>query len=54
MPNHSILSEDVLQRCAQRAAGYDRENRFFMEDFEDLREANIYWRQCQRNSVVLD
>src|SRR5262249_21986100 len=39
MSSHSILSEDLLQRCAQRAAGYDRDNRFFMEDFEELREA---------------
>ena len=39
MPSHSILSEDLLERCAQRAAAYDRENRFFLEDFEELREA---------------
>ena len=39
MPSHSILSDDLLERCAQRAAGYDRENRFFFEDFEELREA---------------
>ena len=37
MPSHSILSEDLLERCAQRAAVYDRENRFFFEDFEELR-----------------
>src|ERR1700757_4117933 len=35
----SGLSDDLLERCAQRAAGYDRENRFFFEDFEELREA---------------
>ena len=40
MPSQPILSEELLQRCAQRAAGYDRENRFFFEDFEDLREAS--------------
>ena len=34
-----LLSDDLLERCAQRAAGYDRENRFFFEDFEELREA---------------
>jgi Acyl-CoA dehydrogenase, N-terminal domain len=34
-----VLSDDLLERCAQRAAGYDRENRFFFEDFEELREA---------------
>ena len=34
-----VLSDDLLARCAERAAGYDRENRFFFEDFEDLRQA---------------
>ena len=33
------LSEDVLARFAERAGSYDRENRFFHEDFEDLRTA---------------
>jgi alkylation response protein AidB-like acyl-CoA dehydrogenase len=36
-PAFSVLPEDVLQRCAERAATYDRENRFFSEDFEELR-----------------
>lgn len=40
MPSRPILSEDLLQRCAERATGYDRENRFFFEDFEELRQAN--------------
>ncbi len=35
----SVLSDDLLERCAQRAAAYDRENRFFFEDFEELRQA---------------
>jgi alkylation response protein AidB-like acyl-CoA dehydrogenase len=35
----SVLSDDLLDRCAQRAALYDRENRFFFEDFEELRQA---------------
>ncbi len=35
----SVLSEDLLSRCAQRAPIYDRENRFFSEDFEELRKA---------------
>jgi alkylation response protein AidB-like acyl-CoA dehydrogenase len=35
----SVLSDDLVERCAQRAAGYDRENRFFFEDFGELREA---------------
>jgi alkylation response protein AidB-like acyl-CoA dehydrogenase len=37
--NTSILSDDTLQRFAERCAGYDRENRFFQEDFDDLRRA---------------
>ena len=35
----SVLTDDLLERCAQRAAGYDRDNRFFFEDFDELREA---------------
>jgi alkylation response protein AidB-like acyl-CoA dehydrogenase len=34
-----ILSNELLTRCHERAAIYDRENRFFHEDFEDLRAA---------------
>lgn len=34
-----ILSEDLLARCEKRAPVYDRENRFFQEDFDELREA---------------
>ncbi len=33
----SILSEEMLARFAARADAYDRENRFFDEDFEELR-----------------
>jgi alkylation response protein AidB-like acyl-CoA dehydrogenase len=33
-----VLPDDLLDRCAERAAVYDRENRFFHEDFEELRE----------------
>ena len=33
------LGDDLLARCASRAATYDRENRFFDEDFQELREA---------------
>gem|GEM_PF-1867957 len=25
----SVLSEDLLKRCADRAAGYDQDNKFF-------------------------
>jgi alkylation response protein AidB-like acyl-CoA dehydrogenase len=35
----SPLTEDLLTACAARAAGYDRDNRFFDEDFDDLRAA---------------
>src|SRR5688572_23530715 len=34
-----ILSADLLARCEERAPIYDRENRFFQEDFDELREA---------------
>jgi alkylation response protein AidB-like acyl-CoA dehydrogenase len=34
-----VLSEEQLARFAARAATYDRENRFFQEDFEELRAA---------------
>ena len=36
--NH-ILTDDLLDRCAARTADYDRDNRFFFEDFEELKEA---------------
>ena len=35
----AVLSDELLDRCAARVATYDRENRFFSEDFEDLKEA---------------
>lgn len=35
----SILSDELLARCHQRAPIYDRENRFFFEDLEELRSA---------------
>jgi len=38
-----LLSEDMLQRFDERAPVYDRENRFFTEDFEEL-EASGYLR----------
>jgi alkylation response protein AidB-like acyl-CoA dehydrogenase len=34
-----LLSEEILARCYDRAPVYDRENRFFDEDFEELRQA---------------
>jgi alkylation response protein AidB-like acyl-CoA dehydrogenase len=34
-----ILTDEMLQRFGQRAPGYDRDNRFFQEDFDELRSA---------------
>jgi alkylation response protein AidB-like acyl-CoA dehydrogenase len=34
-----LLSEEMLARFAERAPVYDRENRFFQEDFEELMAA---------------
>ena len=34
-----VLSDKLLHQFADRAGGYDRENRFFHEDFEDLKRA---------------
>jgi alkylation response protein AidB-like acyl-CoA dehydrogenase len=34
-----LLSDGQLERFRGRAAGYDRDNRFFAEDFEELRQA---------------
>jgi alkylation response protein AidB-like acyl-CoA dehydrogenase len=39
MPVLSVLTDDLLARCGERAAGYDRENRFFDEDFDELKRA---------------
>ena len=34
-----VLKDDMLQRFAARAPAYDRDNRFFTEDFDELRES---------------
>ena len=34
-----ILSDDILTRCRERAPIYDQANRFFTEDFEELKNA---------------
>jgi hypothetical protein len=39
-PPASILSDDMLARFGERAPVYDRENRFFSDDFEELRQAD--------------
>lgn len=33
-----FIPDDLLERAGKRAAGYDHENRFFWEDFHELRE----------------
>ena len=40
MPIHDpILCDALLHRFAERAPAYDKENRFFHEDFADLQDA---------------
>ncbi|HEV2149028.1 MAG TPA: acyl-CoA dehydrogenase family protein [Longimicrobiaceae bacterium] len=34
-----VLTDEMLQRFQQRAPQYDRENRFFAEDFDELRDS---------------
>jgi alkylation response protein AidB-like acyl-CoA dehydrogenase len=34
-----LLSEALLQGCRDRAAGYDRDNKFCQEDFDELKKA---------------
>ena len=35
----SVLTDEILIRCHERSAGYDQENTFFTEDFQELQEA---------------
>jgi alkylation response protein AidB-like acyl-CoA dehydrogenase len=35
----TVLSDALLARCGERAATYDRENRFFSDDFKELEAA---------------
>src|SRR5258705_12756325 len=35
----SMLTDAMLKRFADRAPGYDRENRFFTEDFAEMKQA---------------
>jgi alkylation response protein AidB-like acyl-CoA dehydrogenase len=39
VPSTSVLTETILNNCAERAAAYDRDNRFFQEDFDELKAA---------------
>ena len=34
-----VLSQEILNRCWERAPGYDQNNTFFTEDFEELKNA---------------
>lgn len=34
-----VLSDAMLEKFFERAPKYDRENRFFQEDFDDLKAA---------------
>jgi alkylation response protein AidB-like acyl-CoA dehydrogenase len=38
-PPGPVLPDDMLERFQARASAYDRENRFFFEDFEELRNS---------------
>ncbi len=40
-PTRELLSDDMLARFDERAPVYDRENRFFDEDFEELRSSGF-------------
>jgi len=35
----AVLTQALLERCRERAAGYDRENRFCQDDFDELKAA---------------
>lgn len=37
-PNQSLLNQELLAACSSRAGSYDRANKFFTEDFEQLKE----------------
>ena len=38
-PKTLSITDDVLQRCAERVSVYDQENRFCQEDFDELKAA---------------
>ena len=40
-PTKPVLTDEMLARFDARAPVYDRENRFFQEDFEELRESSV-------------
>jgi alkylation response protein AidB-like acyl-CoA dehydrogenase len=38
---NQFLSDGLIERCGQRASAYDRDNKFFTDDFEELRNAGF-------------
>ena len=38
-PVSPVLTDELIARCGERAAGYDRDNTFFSEDFDELKRA---------------
>ena len=40
-PSQPVLTDDILVRCYERAPRYDRENTFFTEDLQELRDAGF-------------
>ena len=38
-PSSSVLTQPLLDRCRARAPGYDRDNTFCLEDFNELKAA---------------
>jgi hypothetical protein len=41
IPAGTILSDGLIEACGDRASAYDRENRFFEEDWAALRAAGF-------------
>jgi alkylation response protein AidB-like acyl-CoA dehydrogenase len=37
--SQSVLTDEILIRCHERSAGYDQDNAFFTEDFQELQQA---------------
>jgi alkylation response protein AidB-like acyl-CoA dehydrogenase len=37
--HQSVLTDEILIRCYERSVRYDQDNSFFVEDFQELREA---------------
>ena len=44
-----LLTDDMLARFDERAPVYDQENRFFDEDFEELRASGFLTRKLFRH-----